>query len=104
VGVSLSGALQGAGDTFATMRIIFTGMWLIRIPLILVAIYVLGLGALGVWWCLTISVILMCGLLALRFFGNAWVNASVDRKGKSMLWEACIGSRSASSQDEIAEK
>jgi multidrug resistance protein, MATE family len=91
VGVSLSGALQGAGDTFATMRIIFTGMWLIRIPLILVSLYGFGFGSLGVWWCLTISIVLMCGLLAVRFFGNAWVTASIDKKNKSMLWEACAG-------------
>jgi multidrug resistance protein, MATE family len=91
VGVSLSGALQGAGDTFATMRIIFTGMWLFRIPLILVVIYALRLGALAVWCCLTISIVLMCGLLAVRFFGNRWITASVDKKSNTMLWEACTG-------------
>ena len=47
IGVTLSGALQGAGDTFATMRIIFTGMWLLRIPLILGAIYILQTSASG---------------------------------------------------------
>lgn len=100
VGVALSGALQGAGDTVATMRIIFTGMWLIRIPLILVAIYGFGLGPLGVWWCLTISIVLMCGLLAVRFFGNKWVTASVDKKNKGMLWEACVESRTEAKASE----
>lgn len=90
IGVSLSGALQGAGDTFATMRIIFTGMWLLRIPFILVVIHVLRLGATGVWWAMTISIVLMCALLARRFAGDAWTTASIDKVNKTMLWEACL--------------
>ena len=91
VGVTLSGALQGAGDAIATMRIIFTGMWLLRIPMLLVVIYVIRAGATGVWWCMTISVILMCALLIKRFHGGAWTHASVDKKTKTMLWQACLG-------------
>ena len=96
VGVALSGALQGAGDTLATMRIIFTGMWGVRIPLILFTIYVLAAHASGVWWCLTTSLILMCGLLVYRFRGGAWTTASIDTKNNTVLWEACLGTRSAS--------
>jgi MATE family multidrug resistance protein len=92
VGVALSGALQGAGDTFATMRIIFTGMWVFRIPLILLVIYVFGLGATGIWCALTVSIILMCGLLVARFRGNAWMAASKEKGKTAMLWEACVGS------------
>lgn len=90
IGVSLSGALQGAGDTLATMRIIFTGMWLLRIPLILVVIHVLRTSAAGVWWAMTISMIFMCALLAHRFVGDAWTTASVDKESKTLLWEACL--------------
>ncbi len=90
IGVSLSGALQGAGDTFATMRIIFMGMWLFRIPLILAVIYVLQTSATGVWWSMAISMAIMCGLLANRFRGNAWIRASMDKESNTMLWEACI--------------
>lgn len=93
VGITLAGALQGAGDTLATMRIIFTGMWLIRIPLILAVIFVFKLGATGVWWSMTVSMILMCALLADRFRGDAWVKASIDKETKSMLWEACLDRR-----------
>jgi multidrug resistance protein, MATE family len=90
VGVVLSGALQGAGDTFATMRIIFAGMWGFRIPLILLVIYVFAWGAVGVWCAMTVSIILMCGLLVARFLGNAWISSSVDKGKKAMLWEACV--------------
>ncbi|MFH0824909.1 MAG: MATE family efflux transporter, partial [Pseudomonadota bacterium] len=90
VGVSLSGSLQGAGDTFATMRIIVTGMWLVRIPSILLSIYVFRLGPAGVWWCMTMSLVLLCILMAARFRGNRWTRASIDEKSKRGLWEACL--------------
>ncbi|MFH1116641.1 MAG: MATE family efflux transporter [Pseudomonadota bacterium] len=90
IGISLSGALQGAGDTMATMRIVFTGMWLLRIPFILGVIYVLQTGATGIWWAMTISMIIMCSLLINRFRGDSWVKASVDKDNNTMLWEACV--------------
>lgn len=90
VGVSLAGALQGAGDTVGTMRIVFTGMWLLRIPFILAVIYAIRSGASGVWWAMTLSMSLMCALLVLRFRGDAWIEASIDKKTKTMLWESCV--------------
>jgi len=91
IGVTVSGALQGAGDTYATMRIIFIGMWLLRIPFVLGVIHILRAGATGVWWAMTASIIIMCGLLTMRFRGESWTKASVDEKNKTMLWEACLG-------------
>ncbi len=90
VGITLSGALQGAGDTMTTMKIIFTGMWLVRIPAILVVIYWVRAGALGVWWTMTCSIIIMCALLGYRFTKGAWTNASADKETKKMLWESCV--------------
>jgi MATE family, multidrug efflux pump len=104
IGVTLSGALQGAGDTFATMRIIFTGMWLLRIPFILGAIYILRTSALGIWWCMTVSIIIMCGLLAHRFRGDAWTKASVDKSSNTMLWEACLPSGQRSARQELGRE
>ncbi len=91
IGFTLSGALQGAGDTFGTMRIIFTGMWMIRIPMILVAIYVIRASAIGVWSSMTISMIIMACMLIYRFSGEKWVRASMDKKTNSLLWQACLG-------------
>jgi len=90
VGIALAGALQGAGDTFNTMRIVFTGMWFVRIPLILGAMFVLRTDAAGIWWAMTISIVIMCALFIQRFRGNAWTRASVDKENKQMLWEACL--------------
>lgn len=90
VGVCLAGALQGAGDTLATMRIVFYGMWLIRIPLIFVMVRVLDTGATGIWWSMTISIALMCLLFMLRFRLDVWTTASIDKKTQTMLWQACL--------------
>jgi MATE family multidrug resistance protein len=90
VGVSLAGALQGAGDTLGTMRIVITGMWVIRLPLILVAIYWLHAGAVGVWWSMTGSVAVMCALFVRRFYGGDWTTASIDKRNNTMLWESCL--------------
>lgn len=100
VGVTLSGTLQGAGDTLATMRIVFTGMWFLRIPFILTVIYLLHSGATGVWWAMTCSIVLMCAMLVNRFHRGEWTKASLDRDGKAMMWEACLGSVPTDSQPE----
>jgi hypothetical protein len=34
-----------------------------------------------------------------RFRGNAWIEASFDQKTKTMLWEACLGSTMALSEE-----
>ncbi len=90
VGISFSGALQGAGDTMATMRIVFTGMWLVRIPLILIVLYYLRVGAAGVWCAMTLSIMILCLLMVNRFRGDAWTTASMDKSTKSLMWEACM--------------
>ncbi len=43
------GSLRGAGDTRSALRITATGTWLVRIPLTVLAIYVLRLGLPAVW-------------------------------------------------------
>ncbi len=95
IGISLSGALQGAGDTFGTMRIIFTGMWLVRIPLMLSMIYLFNSSASGIWWSMTASMILMCALLVLRFRSDKWIKASFDKKTNALLWQGCLQSQKA---------
>jgi len=89
IGISLAGALQGAGDTLTTMKIVFTGMWFVRLPAILLAIHLFRTGAIGVWWSMTVSIVIMCALFASRFHGTAWTEASVDTQNNRMLWEAC---------------
>ena len=70
--VVLGGGLQGAGDTRGTLRIIFTAMWLIRLPLAYVFAVVLGYGATGAWGAMTASMIIQGSLMALRFRSGKW--------------------------------
>jgi MATE family multidrug resistance protein len=90
VGITLAGAIQGAGDTYGSMKIIVTGMWLLRIPFILATIYVFGVGPAGVWWAMTCSMVFMCGLFIKRFSRGEWTTASRDKTQNKLLWEACL--------------
>lgn len=68
----LGGGLQGAGDTKGTMKVIITGMWVIRLPLAFVLAFVLGYGAPGVWIAMLVSMIVQGTLMALRFYKGDW--------------------------------
>ncbi len=92
IGVTLSGALQGAGDTVATMLVVIVAMWGLRIPSILAAVHWLKAGPAGIWCAMTFSIICLAAMMAKRFRSGAWSAASVDKNSKTMLWESCLGS------------
>ncbi|MDQ2800981.1 MAG: MATE family efflux transporter [Armatimonadota bacterium] len=50
LGMILTGALNGAGDTKAPAWASVITMWVIRLPLAYLAAHVWGLGARGAWW------------------------------------------------------
>lgn len=68
----LGGGLQGAGDTKGTMKVIITGMWIVRLPLAFFLAFVLGYGARGVWIAMLVSMIVQGILMALRFYKGDW--------------------------------
>lgn len=80
IGMTMSGALRGAGDTRAAAAITLTSMWLVRIPLaamlslnnIFGSGIGFGLGLDGVWWAMTGSVYVEATLAYLRFRSGAW--------------------------------
>jgi len=67
LGMILTGALNGAGDTKAPALAGIVTMWLIRLPVAWVAIYPLHLGTIGAWWAMSLSTALS-GLAALALF------------------------------------
>ncbi len=67
LGMILTGALNGAGDTKAPAWAAVVTMWGVRLPLAWLGIFLLALGAVGAWWSLTISTALN-GLIALWLF------------------------------------
>ncbi len=68
----LGGGLQGAGDTKGSMKVIITGMWVVRLPLAFVLAFVLGYGARGVWIAMLVSMVVQGILMALRFYKGDW--------------------------------
>ncbi len=75
--LSLSGGLQGAGDTRGTMWVIIIAMWIIRLPLAYFLALVLGYGATGVWAAMATSVVIQSMLMARRFHGGKWKQVKI---------------------------
>ncbi len=76
LGMILTGALNGAGDTKAPAWAGVATMWGIRLPLAWLLIYGLSFGATGAWWAMTISTALN-GLVALVLFKRGTWKQSV---------------------------
>jgi putative MATE family efflux protein len=76
LGMILTGALNGAGDTKAPAWAGVATMWGVRLPLAWLLIYGLGYGATGAWWAMTTSTALN-GLVALVLFKRGTWKQSV---------------------------
>lgn len=73
----MGGALQGAGDTRATMWVIVFSMWMIRLPLAWLLAFPLGYGAPGVWTAMVISMCCQGLLMAWWFNKGKWKTIEV---------------------------
>ncbi len=73
LGMVLSGALQGAGDTRTPMWITIFTNWVIRLPLAYYLVVSCGLGPNGAWISMTTSVTIMGLLAAWRFHSKSWM-------------------------------
>ncbi|HOG16434.1 MAG: Multidrug resistance protein MdtK [Syntrophaceae bacterium PtaU1.Bin231] len=76
--LSLSGGLQGAGDTRGPMWAIVIAMWLIRLPLAYGLALHFGFGAVGVWWSMVISMACQGLLMARRFSSGRWKELQLE--------------------------
>jgi MATE family multidrug resistance protein len=63
----LTGALRGAGDTRIAMWANFAGYWLFGLPVGYVLCFQKGYGVMGLWWGLTIALILISLTLLLAW-------------------------------------
>ena len=72
IGVCLGGALEGAGDTSGTMRVVLGALWGIRIPLAAMLALATPLEASGVWAAMVGSMILQGIIMAIRFRRGRW--------------------------------
>ncbi|MCA1927025.1 MAG: MATE family efflux transporter [Calditerrivibrio sp.] len=76
IGTILIGGLNGAGDTKATMKRILGSLWGVRIPLAFLGV-VLGFGAYGIWWAMTISIIVQAMLIFKRYYSRRWIKYEI---------------------------
>ncbi|MCL2367150.1 MAG: MATE family efflux transporter, partial [Oscillospiraceae bacterium] len=68
----VSGALRGAGDTFAVAVVNFASALVLRPVLAAIAIFVLDLGAVGAWYAFLADQIMRSFLIMLRFNSGKW--------------------------------
>ena len=72
-GAILGGGLNGAGDTRSVLIRVAASVWLIRIPLIMISVILLGLGAISVWWAMNLSQFVQAFLISKRYFSKKWL-------------------------------
>lgn len=77
LGMVLTGALQGAGETKGPTWITFFTMFLLRFPLAWVMIYPLHLGVVGGWWAMTLSTVISGIATAILFRQGTWRRVEV---------------------------
>jgi putative MATE family efflux protein len=68
----LAGALQGAGDTRSVLLNVFTGTWIVRLPLAYLLAITAELGATGAWIAMITSMTIQSILMGIRFRRGRW--------------------------------
>ena len=73
----LMGALQGAGDTKPVMWFTIICNWAIRLPVAYVVADMLKMGPDGVWWAMTISIIIQSAMVMYRYQSKKWIQLKI---------------------------
>ncbi len=73
----LTGALQGAGDTKPPMWFTIICNWLIRLPVAYVAAIYFNLGPDGVWWAMSVSVMIQSFMIMARYQSKKWIQIKI---------------------------
>ena len=77
IGIVLTGALQGAGDTVRPTFITFITMWVLRLPIAYLFMFTLNMQTVGAWYSMLISTTL-AGLMTLALFRSGkWKSIKV---------------------------
>jgi Na+-driven multidrug efflux pump len=77
LGMILSGALQGAGDTRSPMWISLISNWIVRLPLAWLLAITFKLGPAGAWIAMSSSMALTGLLMTWRYQSKDWLNTKV---------------------------
>jgi putative MATE family efflux protein len=68
----LTGTLRGAGDTVAPMLLAIVSLWILRFPLAYVLSKHSSLGAIGIWWAVTLSIIASATMAGIWYLRGDW--------------------------------
>jgi putative MATE family efflux protein len=74
---TLTGGMRGAGYTKVPLLINFTGLIVIRLTLLYLLAYVLGMGLLGIWIGMIIEMFIRTGLMYFVFLKGDWMKVEV---------------------------
>jgi len=77
LGMVLTGALQGAGETASPTVLTIVTMVLLRVPLAALALYGLHLGPVGAWWVISLSTVVQGALTVVIFRRGDWRRVEV---------------------------
>jgi multidrug resistance protein, MATE family len=77
LGMVLSGALQGAGDTKTPMWISIVSNWIVRLPMAWILALSLSYGPTGAWISMAVSVLMTAFLVTWRYQSKAWIRQRV---------------------------
>lgn len=70
--MTLSGALQGSGDTRSPALVTFVAMWLVRLPLTYLLAVSMGYGATAAWWTMAASMMVAGLSVSVIFARGTW--------------------------------
>ena len=75
--IVLSGALRGAGDTNAIMRLTSMRVWLVFVPMAFVLIRFFNMGVEAIWYAEITSFVIFLSFLFIRFHSRHWANINL---------------------------
>ncbi|WP_042679984.1 MATE family efflux transporter [Anaerosalibacter massiliensis] len=78
IGMTLSGALKGAGDTKGPFRISLVTNFLVRLPLIFLIVFVFKLPIIYIWVATNIQYLVEATLMTIKYKKGAWKNILID--------------------------
>ena len=77
IGIVTGGSLRGAGDTRFSFLVSATAAWLVRLPLLWVAVIWLDTGLYGAWIAETVFMGTLCAVFVARFRNGRWKTIAV---------------------------
>jgi len=89
--MSTAGALRGAGDTMYPLYSTIFGIWIFRVGMCAVFIFVFGMGVQGAWLAFALDQWLRSIIVAVRFKGGKWRTMKAKRAERTRKLKEKVG-------------